>query len=70
MASFVMPGSWRAALPPYSTRYLAVNPGDLRGLAALLGHANLNTVMIYTQPTTSDLADRMARAETTAGHAD
>jgi site-specific recombinase XerD len=54
----------------FSTRYLAANPGDLRGLAALLGHANLNTVMIYTQPTTSDLAERMARAETTAGHAD
>jgi hypothetical protein len=54
----------------FSARYLAANPGDLRGLAALLGHANLNPVMIYTQPKTSDLADRMARAETTAGHAD
>ena len=47
----------------FATRYLAANPGDLRGLAALLGHANLNTVMVYTQPSTSDLAARMARAE-------
>ena len=31
----------------FATRYLAANPGDLRGLAALLGHAGLETVMIY-----------------------
>ncbi|MBE7556698.1 MAG: tyrosine-type recombinase/integrase [Anaerolineales bacterium] len=28
-----------------ATRYLAANPDDLRGLAAILGHADLNTVM-------------------------
>jgi integrase len=55
----------RAALPPYATRYLAANPGDLRGLAAILGHSDLNTVMVYTAPKTSDLAARMERAETT-----
>jgi len=33
----------------FAARYLAANPGDLRGLAALLGHASLNTVMIYTR---------------------
>lgn len=47
----------------FATRYLAANPGDLRGLAAILGHGNLNTVMIYTEPTIDDLAGRMARAE-------
>ena len=47
----------------FAGRYLAVNPGDLRGLAALLGHANLNTVMIYTEPRLEDLAERMERVE-------
>lgn len=46
-----------------ATRYLNANPGDLRGLAAILGHTDLKTVMIYTEPTTEDLAARMARAE-------
>jgi site-specific recombinase XerC len=36
---------------------------DLRGLVAILGHANLNAVMIYTEPEPSESADRMARAE-------
>lgn len=45
----------------FATRYLAANPGDLRGLASLLGHASLNTVMIYTEPTDQDLLDRMER---------
>jgi site-specific recombinase XerD len=49
----------------FATRYLAANPGDLRGLAAILGHSDLNTVMVYTAPKTSDLAARMERAETT-----
>ena len=43
--------------------YLDVNRGDLRGLAALLGHANLNTVMIYTEPRLEDLAERMEQVE-------
>jgi len=47
----------------FATRYLAANPGDFRGLADLLGHANINTVMIYTVPSTDDLADRMETAE-------
>ena len=47
----------------FATRYLDANPGDLRGLAALLGHANLNTVMIYTEPNLDDLAERMERVE-------
>jgi site-specific recombinase XerD len=47
----------------FATRYLEKNPDDLRGLAAILGHASLDTVMIYTQPAISDLADRMEQAE-------
>ncbi len=43
----------------FATRYLERNPGDLRGLAALLGHRSLDTVMIYTQPTADELARRM-----------
>ncbi len=45
----------------FATRYLAANPGDLRGLAALLGHASLSTVMVYTEPHLEDLAERMER---------
>lgn len=44
-----------------ATRYLAANPDDLRGLASLLGHRNLNTVMIYTEPTTEAFAERVER---------
>lgn len=62
----------RANLPPigphtlrhtFATRYLQANPGDIRGLAALLGHANLATTMIYTEPDLDDLADRMERLD-------
>lgn len=45
----------------FATRYLENNPGDLRGLASILGHRSLNTVMIYTEPTLSDLAERMEK---------
>lgn len=47
----------------FATRYLNANPDDLRGLARLLGHANLNTVMVYTEPDMEDLAARMERVE-------
>ncbi len=50
----------------FATRYLAANPDDLRGLARLLGHANLNTVMIYTEPDMDSLTNRMERVETLA----
>jgi len=43
----------------FATRYLQKNPGDLRSLAALLGHSDLNTVMLYTEPSLRDLADRL-----------
>jgi site-specific recombinase XerD len=47
----------------FATRYLAANPGDLRGLARLLGHASLNTVMIYTEPDMDTLIERMQRVD-------
>ncbi|GAB4437494.1 MAG: hypothetical protein Kow0031_19310 [Anaerolineae bacterium] len=43
----------------FAARYLERNPGDLRGLAALLVHRSLDMVMIYTQPTAEELARRM-----------
>jgi integrase/recombinase XerC len=47
----------------FASRYLKANKGDLRGLARLLGHVSLNTVMIYTEPDMEDLAERMERVE-------
>jgi integrase len=47
----------------FATRYLEYNPDDLRGLAALLGHTSLDTVMIYTEPRLEDLAARMEKME-------
>jgi site-specific recombinase XerD len=43
----------------FATRYLQRNPGDLRGLATLMGHSDLNTVMLYTEPSLDDLRQRM-----------
>lgn len=47
----------------FATRYLNANPSDLRGLARLLGHTSLDTVMIYTEPNMEDLTARMERVE-------
>jgi len=47
----------------FATRYLAANPDDVRGLARLLGHASLDTVMIYTTPSLADLCHRMERVD-------
>lgn len=47
----------------FATRYLQKNPGDLRGLAALLGHSDLNTVMLYTEPSLDELTQRMESPE-------
>ena len=51
----------------FASHYLEANPDDLRGLAALLGHASLDTVMIYTEPTAELLLARMEKAERDVG---
>ena len=51
----------------FATRYLNANPGDLRGLAQLLGHHSLDTVMIYTEPTLQELTTRMDRVDVAEG---
>ena len=43
----------------FARNYLAEYPGDVVGLATLLGHTSLNTTRIYSQPTLSQLATRM-----------
>ena len=48
----------------FATRYLAANVDDIRGLARLLGHSSLNTVMIYTEPDLETLTARMERVDT------
>jgi site-specific recombinase XerC len=43
----------------FAHRYLEEHPGDLVGLARLLGHESLDTTKIYTQPTVEQLARRV-----------
>lgn len=43
----------------FATRYLETHPGDLVGLASILGHSSLNTTRIYVQPTAEDLVGRV-----------
>jgi site-specific recombinase XerD len=67
----VQEGARRGLVPPATTphtlrhtfarRYLDAHPGDLVALARLLGHSDLNTTGIYTQPTAADLAERVDR---------
>jgi len=45
----------------FATCYLEANPDDLRSLASILGHAGLNTVMIYAEPSEEDLLKRMEK---------
>lgn len=49
----------------FATRYFDANPSDLRGLARLLGHKSLDTVMIYTESSMQGLTERMERVEVT-----
>jgi integrase/recombinase XerC len=43
----------------FGRRYLQQHPGDLVGLARILGHASLDTTKIYTQLTPGELAQRV-----------
>ena len=46
--------------------YLVQYPGDVVGLATLLGHSSLDTTRLYCQPEVSQLAVRVERLEINA----
>jgi site-specific recombinase XerC len=48
----------------FATRYLEANPGDLVGLATILGHDSLETLRIYTVPNHAKLASKVERLAT------
>ena len=43
----------------FATQYLIKHPGDLVGLASLLGHDSIATTAIYTKPTLESLAEKV-----------
>lgn len=43
----------------FARNYLAEHPGDIVGLASLLGHTSLDTTRIYCQPTIEQLSTRV-----------
>ena len=43
----------------FAHRYLEQHPGDLIGLARLLGHSNLETTRVYLRLSEDDLAARV-----------
>jgi integrase/recombinase XerC len=43
----------------FATRYLKANPGDLIGLAAILGHESLEALRIYTVPHSAKLSSKV-----------
>jgi site-specific recombinase XerD len=43
----------------FARNYLAEHPGDIVGLASLLGHTSLDTTRIYSQPTIEQLSLRV-----------
>lgn len=43
----------------FARSYLAQYPGDLVGLATLLGHSSLDTTRLYSQPLTTQLSTRV-----------
>lgn len=43
----------------FARNYLEAYPGDVVGLATLLGHASLDTTRLYSQPTIEQLGTRM-----------
>jgi site-specific recombinase XerD len=52
----------------FAANYLKDHPGDLVGLAALLGHSSLETTRIYVQPSAEDLAQRVEQTRLNAYH--
>lgn len=50
----------------FARKYLAQFPGDIVGLAELLGHSSLNTTRLYGAPSTAQLAARVERLDINA----
>ena len=50
----------------FSTRYLVRHPGDLVGLAWVLGHSSVRTTQIYVQPTEEEMAERISQIDLNA----
>jgi site-specific recombinase XerD len=50
----------------FARNYLAQYPGDIVGLATLLGHSSLDTTRLYSQPTVSQLSTRVEQLKINA----
>ena len=50
----------------FLTRHLVRHPGDLVGLAWLLGHSSVRTTQIYVQPTEKEMAERVSQIDLNA----
>jgi site-specific recombinase XerD len=50
----------------FARNYLAQYPGDVVGLATLLGHTSLDTTRIYSQPTVEQLSRRVEQLQQNA----
>ena len=50
----------------FAHNYLAEHPGDIVGLATLLGHSSLDTTRIYSQPTIEQLSTRVEQLQQNA----
>jgi integrase/recombinase XerC len=50
----------------FAHNYLDQYPGDIVGLATLLGHSSLDTTRLYSQPTVSQLSTRVEQLKINA----
>lgn len=50
----------------FARSYLAQCPGDVVGLATLLGHSSLDTTRLYSQPSVSQLITRVEQLDINA----
>ncbi|HEY6410944.1 MAG TPA: tyrosine-type recombinase/integrase [Ktedonobacteraceae bacterium] len=77
LRSYIAPGDTLAHFRPqtasahtlrhtFAQNYLAQYPGDIIGLATLLGHSSLDTTRLYSQPTVSQLSTRVEQLKINA----
>src|SRR5437660_551042 len=50
----------------FARNYLAQYPGDVVGLATLLGHSSLDTTRLYSQPSVEQLSTRVEQLKINA----